>query len=74
MIFIQCDNGKMGFELASSFCKERMCRPVFKKYFVFTHNFSDILNNCRLVVREKRMWGVVTLKVYENCELKHPSD
>jgi len=67
MIFIKCANGKMGFELASSFCKERMYRPVFKKCFVFTHKFSDLLTSCRLVVREKRMWGVGILKVGENC-------
>ena len=70
MIFIPCANGNLWFELASSFCKKWMCRPVFKKCFVLTHNFWDILNSCRLVVREKRMWSVVTLKVGENCKLR----
>ena len=73
MIFIPFANSKLWFEIASSFCKEIMCRHVFKKCFVFTHNFSDILNSCRLVVSEKRMWGLVTLKAGENCKLKPPA-
>ncbi len=73
MIFIPCANGKMGFEIANSFCKERMCQPVFKKCFVLNHNFSDVLTSCRLVVSEKRMWGVGTLKVGENCKSKPPA-
>ena len=42
--------------------------------FVFTHNFSDLLTSCRLVVSEKRMWCVVTLKACENCKSKPPTD
>ena len=73
MIFIPCANGKLWFELASSFCKEMMCRSGFKLCFVLTHNFSDLLTSCRLVVSEKRMWCVVTLKACENCKSKPPA-
>ena len=38
--------------------------------FVLNHNFSDLLTSCILVVSEKRMWSVVTLKAGEDCELK----
>ena len=43
---------------------------IYSVSFVSSPNFSDLINSCRLVVREKRMWGVVTLKAGENCKLK----
>ena len=43
---------------------------IYSVCFVLSPNFSDLINSCRLVVSEKRMWGVGILKVGENCKLK----
>ena len=40
---------------------------IYSVCFVLSPNFSDLINSCRLVVSEKRMWGVGILKVGENC-------
>ena len=43
---------------------------IYSVSFVLSPNFSDLINSCILVVSEKRMWSVVTLKAGEDCELK----